>query len=51
MAAAEEGVSVNVLCVALYERFRSVAQHSFADRLLSAMRERFGGHVEPKESQ
>ena len=39
-----------VLSAALYERFRSREEHSFADRMLSAMRKGFGGHVEPKES-
>jgi len=48
MAAIEEGISANVLSAALYERFRSREEGSFADRLLSAMRKGFGGHVEPK---
>ena len=33
---------------ALYERFRSRETHSFGDRMLSAMRKEFGGHVETK---
>ena len=49
-AAIEEGVPATVLSAALYERFRSREEHSFADRMLSAMRKGFGGHVEPKES-
>jgi 6-phosphogluconate dehydrogenase len=46
MAAIEEGVPAEVLSAALYDRFRSRRQHSFADKLLSAMRNKFGGHVE-----
>ena len=37
-----------VLSAALYERFSSRGQADFADRLLSAMRFEFGGHVEKK---
>ena len=48
MAAIEEAVPATVLSAALYERFRSREERSFADRLLSAMRKGFGGHVEPK---
>lgn len=47
-AAVEEGISANVLSAALYARFRSRREHTFADKLLSAMRKGFGGHVEPK---
>jgi 6-phosphogluconate dehydrogenase len=47
MAAIEEAVPATVLSAALYERFRSRETHSFADRVLSAMRKGFGGHVEP----
>ncbi|MBX6329843.1 MAG: decarboxylating 6-phosphogluconate dehydrogenase [Pseudolabrys sp.] len=47
MAALEEAVPIQVLSAALYARFRSRTAHSFADRLLSAMRNKFGGHVEP----
>jgi 6-phosphogluconate dehydrogenase len=47
-AAIEEAVPATVLSAALYERFRSREEHSFADRMLSAMRKGFGGHVEPK---
>jgi len=45
-AAIEEAVPANVLSAALYERFRSRVERSFADRLLSAMRSKFGGHIE-----
>ncbi|HYM98269.1 MAG TPA: decarboxylating 6-phosphogluconate dehydrogenase [Aestuariivirgaceae bacterium] len=48
MAAIEEAVPAAVLSAALYARFRSREAHSYADRLLSAMRNRFGGHLEPK---
>ena len=47
-AAIEEAVPVNVLSAALYARFRSRIEHSFGEKLLSAMRNEFGGHVEPK---
>ncbi|HEY4284839.1 MAG TPA: decarboxylating 6-phosphogluconate dehydrogenase [Chthoniobacterales bacterium] len=46
-AALEEGVSAEVLSVALYTRFRSRMEHTFAEKILSAMRKGFGGHVEP----
>ena len=49
MAAIDEAVPANVLSAALYARFRSREEHSFCDKLLSAMRHGFGGHVEPKE--
>jgi 6-phosphogluconate dehydrogenase len=45
-AALEEGVSAEVLSTALFTRFRSRLQHSFAEKVLSAMRKGFGGHVE-----
>jgi len=45
-AALEEGVSADVLAAALFTRFRSRIQHSFAEKVLSAMRKGFGGHVE-----
>jgi 6-phosphogluconate dehydrogenase len=47
-AAIEEAVPAEVLSAALYARFRSRVQDNFADKLLSAMRNKFGGHVEPK---
>jgi 6-phosphogluconate dehydrogenase len=46
-AAIEEAVPVNVLSAALYARFRSRQEHSYAERILSAMRKEFGGHREP----
>ena len=46
MAAIEEGVPADVLTAALFARFSSRGQAGFADQLLSAMRNRFGGHVE-----
>ncbi|HEY5239024.1 MAG TPA: decarboxylating 6-phosphogluconate dehydrogenase [Rhizomicrobium sp.] len=49
-AALEEAVSANVLSAALYARFRSRVEHSFGEKLLSAMRMQFGGHVEGHES-
>jgi 6-phosphogluconate dehydrogenase len=45
-AAIDEGVPVPVLSAALYERFSSRGEADFADKLLSAMRYEFGGHVE-----
>jgi 6-phosphogluconate dehydrogenase len=45
-AAIDEGVPVPVLSAALYERFSSRGEAEFADKLLSAMRYEFGGHVE-----
>ncbi|MBN9566949.1 MAG: decarboxylating 6-phosphogluconate dehydrogenase [Alphaproteobacteria bacterium] len=45
-AAIEEAVPANVLSAALYARFRSRIQHGFADKMLSAMRKEFGGHIE-----
>ena len=47
-AAIEEAVPAEVLTAALYTRFRSREDHSFAEKMLSAMRQKFGGHVEPK---
>ena len=47
-AAIEEAVPANVLTAALYARFRSREKESFSDKLLSAMRHKFGGHREPK---
>jgi 6-phosphogluconate dehydrogenase len=48
MAAIEEAVPAEVLSAALYTRFRSRQSHTFAEKLLSAMRKGFGAHVEPK---
>jgi 6-phosphogluconate dehydrogenase len=50
-AAIEEAVPAVVLTAALYARFRSREKASVADKLLSAMRHAFGGHVEPKADQ
>ena len=47
-AAIEEAVPAEVLSAALYTRFRSRQEHTFAEKILSAMRKKFGGHVEPK---
>ena len=46
VAAIEEAVPAAVLSASLYARFRSRKESTFADRVLSAMREKFGGHVE-----
>jgi 6-phosphogluconate dehydrogenase len=48
MAAIEEAVPAEVLSAALYTRFRSRKDHTYAEKLLSAMRKQFGGHQEPK---
>ena len=45
-AAMEEAVPVYVLSAALFARYRSRVEHTFGDKLLSAMRYGFGGHVE-----
>jgi 6-phosphogluconate dehydrogenase len=45
-AAIDEGVPAHVLSSALYERFSSRGDADFADKLLSAMRYQFGGHIE-----
>ena len=45
-AAIDEGVPVPVLTTALYERFASRGESEFQDKLLSAMRFQFGGHLE-----
>ncbi len=47
MAAIEEAVPADVLSASLYARFRSRQEHTFAEKLLSAMRYKFGGHIEP----
>ena len=46
-AAIEESVPVPVLSTSLYARFRSRSANTFGEKLLSAMRNKFGGHVEP----
>jgi 6-phosphogluconate dehydrogenase len=48
--AIEEAVPATVLSAALYARFRSRQHSGFSDKMLSAMRKAFGGHVEPKKS-
>jgi len=47
MAAIEEAVPADVLTASLFTRFRSRQEHTFAEKVLSAMRKGFGGHVEP----
>jgi 6-phosphogluconate dehydrogenase len=51
MAAIEEAVPADVLSAALYTRFRSRQNHTFAEKILSAMRKGFGDHIEPKAKQ
>ena len=51
MAAIEESVPADVLTASLYTRFRSRQDHTFAEKVLSAMRKNFGGHVEPGGAQ
>ena len=46
MTAVEEAVPADVLSASLYARFRSRQDHTFAEKLLSAMRRKFGGHIE-----
>jgi 6-phosphogluconate dehydrogenase len=46
-AAIAEAVPVDVLSAALFVRFRSRQEHTFAEKILSAMRQKFGGHLEP----
>lgn len=48
-AAIDEAVPAHVLTAALYERFTSRDQANFANRVLSAMRHEFGGHVEKSQ--
>jgi 6-phosphogluconate dehydrogenase len=47
-AAIEESVPAEVLTASLYTRFRSRQSHNFSEKMLSAMRVGFGGHVEKK---
>ncbi|HEX4571397.1 MAG TPA: decarboxylating 6-phosphogluconate dehydrogenase [Dongiaceae bacterium] len=49
-AAIDEGVPAHVLSASLYERFSSRGEADFADKLLSAMRYEFGGHLEKPKS-
>ncbi|UFZ08597.1 decarboxylating 6-phosphogluconate dehydrogenase [Bradyrhizobium ontarionense] len=48
-AAIDEAVPAEVLTAALFARFRSRQDHTFAEKILSAMREGFGGHKEPEQ--
>jgi len=48
LAAVDEGVPIHVLSAALFERFESRGEADFANRILSALRQQFGGHVEKK---
>jgi 6-phosphogluconate dehydrogenase len=50
-AAIDEAVPAPVLTTALYERFSSRGEADFADKLLSAMRFQFGGHLEKSEGK
>jgi 6-phosphogluconate dehydrogenase len=50
-AALDEAVPVDVLSAALFTRFRSRQEHTFAEKLLSAMRQKFGGHIELKPAK
>jgi 6-phosphogluconate dehydrogenase len=51
MAAVDEGVPAHTITAALYERFSSRGNADFSDRVLSAMRKQFGGHVEKPAAQ
>ena len=50
-AAVDEAVPASVLTAALYSRFRSRQEHTFADKMLSAMRQKFGGHIEQSQKK
>ena len=45
-AAVDEAVAVPVITAALFARFRSRIDNSFGEKMLSAMRNEFGGHIE-----
>ena len=49
IAAIDEGARAPVLSAALYQRFASRGEEDFGDKLLSAMRFEFGGHIEKKQ--
>lgn len=51
LAALDEAVPAPVLSAALYSRFNSRGQADFANKILSAMRHQFGGHVEPSDNE
>jgi 6-phosphogluconate dehydrogenase len=46
IAALEEAVPADLLSTSVYTRFRSRQEHTFAEKVLSAMRQKFGGHIE-----
>src|SRR5260221_234586 len=48
-AAIDDAVPAEVLTAALFARFRSRKEHTFAEKILSAMRDGFGGHKEPQQ--
>ena len=48
-AAMEESVPADLITTSLYARFRSRQEHTFGEKMLSAMRFGFGGHIEGKE--
>ncbi|MGH9570334.1 MAG: NADP-dependent phosphogluconate dehydrogenase, partial [Candidatus Angelobacter sp.] len=50
-AAIDEAVPCEVLSAALYTRFRSRQTHTFAEKILSAMRQKFGGHIEQAQKK
>ncbi len=50
LTAVEEAVPADVLSASLYARFRSRQEHTFAEKVLSAMRHKFGGHTEPPQA-
>jgi 6-phosphogluconate dehydrogenase len=50
VAAIDESVPAHVITTSLYERFSSRGEAEFADKLLSAMRNEFGGHAEKGQS-
>ena len=49
IAAVDEGVPASVITASLYERFESRGLGDFTDKVLSAMRSKFGGHAEKKD--
>jgi 6-phosphogluconate dehydrogenase len=49
-AAIDNAVPAEVLTAALFTRFRSRQEHTYAEKVISAMREKFGGHVEPAKT-
>ncbi|HEX9119045.1 MAG TPA: 6-phosphogluconate dehydrogenase (decarboxylating), partial [Terriglobales bacterium] len=51
LAAIDEGIPAPVLTASLYERFSSRGNGTFANKLLSAMRFQFGGHLEKEKDK